>query len=570
MKHWKLRKIDEERENIMLKDGIRPLIARLLAQRNIDPKDAKNFIEANYSDLSHPHTLNDVEKAAKIFCDVALRKGNVGLMGDYDCDGVVSSVMIQQLCLRFGLNCKVFLPSRLEHGYGLTVDALEAFRERVGDNVPELLFIVDCGSNNENEMKILRDMGIKKIIIIDHHIIDESKKSKSADALINWRLSETQEMCSCGEIFQFIRGIRWLTKKVDPIEFLAYAALGTIADVSPLIGDNRIIVKHGLGKHSINSLISLGFNSLLTTSGIYSSSVTQKDIQFQIAPKINAAGRLMYPDLAYKLLVEPDLGTSEKLAESLIDCNNKRKQLQKKIEKQAVKMVEDNLDEYKHGIVVCNSKWHVGVAGIVASKLVERFYKPVLVIGENNGVYKGSGRSYGNINLKQIMDDCKDSFSKYGGHEQAAGLTLKNECIETVNHSFNEACKKYYKETEIPEEVDYYDIEVKIKALSIKVAKSLYVNVYPYCGQHNPEPVFCLRGATLSKPEVAGSKIWPLLSFNASKDGMESEMRMKYFTHDFGTEVDGRIADIYFRFPQNIEGNKFGPPSIDVLDLVFH
>jgi len=566
---WKLRDINEDNEKALKEGGIRPFIARLISQRNIEPEDAKTFIDADYSELSHPHSLNDVEKASKIFCNVALKKGNVALIGDYDCDGVVSSVMIQQLCLRFGMNCKVFLPSRLDHGYGLTTDALEAFRERMADKIPELLFIVDCGSNNENEMKILREMGIKKIIIIDHHIIDESKMSKSADALVNWHLSNTQEMCSCGEIFQFIRGIRWLTKKVDPIEFLAYAALGTIADVSPLGRDNRIIVKHGLGKHSLNSLTSLGFNALLTTSGIYSTSVTQKDIQFQIAPKINAAGRLLYPDLAYKLLVEPDLGTSEKMAESLIECNNKRKQLQKKIEKEAVKMVEDNIDSYKHGIAVCNSKWHVGVAGIVASKLVEKFYKPVLVIGENNGIYKGSGRSYGNINLKKIMDDCQESFVKYGGHEQAAGLTLKNECIETINDTFNQACKKYYKETSIPEEVDYYDVEVNIKALSMKVAKMLYENLYPYCNQYNPEPIFCLKGATLSKPEVGGSKIWPLLSFNSSKDGIESEMRMKYFTHDFGTEVDGRQADIYFRFPQNIEGNKFGPPTIDVIDLVF-
>jgi len=232
-------------------------------------------------------------------------------------------------------------------------------------------------------------------------------------------------------------------------------------------------------------------------------------------------------------------------------------------------MVEDNIGNYKHGIAVFNYKWHVGVAGIVASKLVEKFYKPVLVMGENNGVYKGSGRSLANINLKQIMDDCKDSFVKYGGHEQAAGLTLKNECLETINATFNEACRKYYKETTLPEEVEYYDIEVKVKALSIEVAKRLVDSMYPYCNQFNPEPVFCLKGATLSKPEMGGSKIWPLLSFNVAKDDVESELRMKFFTHDFGTEVAGRKADIYFRFPQNIEGNKFGSPSIDVLDIIF-
>lgn len=569
MRNWKVREVDEDREKAFKEAGIKPLVARLMSQRDIKIEDAESFINADYTELSHPHTLKGVKEGAKIFCDVALKKGNIAVIGDYDCDGVLSSVMIQQLCLCFELNCNVFLPSRLEHGYGLNTESIGAFKKKIGETIPDLLFIVDCGSNNEAEVKILKKMGIKHIIIIDHHIIDEKKLSKSADALISWHLSDCQEMCTCGEIFQFIRGIRWLTKKVDPLEFLTYAAVGTIADVSPLIGDNRIMVKNGLSKKALNLLTSVGFNALLRTSGLYTGAVTQKDIQFQIAPKINAAGRLLLPDLAYKLLVESDVATSEKMAEALVDCNDKRKRLQKKIEKEAVKMVEDNIEEYQHGIAVFNYKWHVGVAGIVASKLVEKFYKPVLVIGENDGVYKGSGRSLSNINLKSIMDDCQDSFAKYGGHEQAAGLTLKNECLDTINASFNEACKKYYQETELPEEVEYYDIEVKSKALTIEVAKRLVDSMYPYCNNNNPEPVFCLKGATISKPEMGGSKIWPLLSFHVEKDGFESELRMKFFTSDFATEVAGRKADIYFKFPQNIEGNKFGAPAIDVLDIEF-
>ncbi len=565
--NWKLREINVEKERQFLNKGIHRFIARLLAQRDIDDPD--NFLSPDYQKLSHPYLLNDVEKASKLFCQVALNKGDIAVISDYDCDGVVSAVMIKQLCARFGLKCNVFLPSRLEHGYGLSTETIEAFKIKMGNTIPDLLFVTDCGSNNEEEVKILKEMGIGKIIIIDHHIIDKSKISKSVDALISWHLSNSQEMCACGEIFQFIRGIRWLTKKVDPIEFLAYAAVGTIGDVSPLVGDNRIIVKNGLTENALSHITSVGFNALLRTSGIYTGSITQKDIQFQVAPKINAAGRLLLPDLAYHLLVETDLVTSEKMAEALVDCNNKRKELQKKIEKEAIKIIEANIEDYPHGIVVFNYKWHIGVAGIVASKLVEKFYKPVLVIGENNGVYKGSGRSLPNVNLKQIMDDCKEAFKKYGGHELAAGLTLKNEYLEKINLMFNEACHKYYKETTIPEELNYYDIDLKINAISISTAKKLRDSLYPYCNQNNPEPVFCLKGVTLSKPEIGGSKIWPLLSFNVAKDGVESELRMKFFTNKFGTEVDGRQANIYFKFPQDIEGNKFGPSSIDVLDVIF-
>jgi len=442
----------------------------------------------------------------------------------------------------------------------------------IGEEVPDLLFIIDCGSNNEKEVKELRGLGIKNIIIIDHHIIDPKKMSKSVDAFISWHLpngSNNNEMCTCGEVFQFIRGIRWLTKKVDPVEFLSYAAVGTLGDVSPLVGDNRIIVKNGLTPVAMGRITSVGFNALLRSSNIYSNFVTQEDVSFQIAPKINAAGRLLIPDIAYRLLIESDLSTAELMATSLAECNTKRKALQQRIEKQATKMVEREPDKYRYGIVVSNYKWHIGVAGIVASQLVEKFYKPVLVIGENNGVYKGSGRSLQSINLKAILDDCKHLFEKYGGHSTAAGVTLKRECLDIANEVFNKSCQKHYKETFHPEEVDFYDVELKIKALSLNVAKVLVDSLYPYCSQFNPEPIFKLSDVTLTNPELGGNKLWRILNFNVVKDGIKSEMRLKMFTSEIGTEVEGKKADIYFKFPQQLERNRFGKPTLNALDIVF-
>jgi single-stranded-DNA-specific exonuclease len=478
--------------------------------------------------------------------------------------------MIKELCTELGLECYVFLPSRHDHGYGLNETSMAAFKEKLEEKKfkPDFLFILDCGSSNEAEILELREMGIEKIVILDHHIVVEERMSKSADALINWHLCDHEEMCTCGEVYQFIRSLRILTKKVNPTEFLSYAAIGTIGDVSPLKGANRIIVKNGLTKYALDHVVGHGLNALLVTSKIDLDRVTQTDIAFKIVPKINAAGRMVDPYLAYYLLVEPDQSKVEGLARELNSLNDDRKKLQKDIEAQALKEVRDHLDRYPHGILLYNPGWPIGVVGIVAARVCETFNKPCAIAGLHKGKIKGSARSFGEIDLKAIMDDCQDMFAKYGGHKLAAGLTLKEDKVAEANERFNEACGKFMSENEIAKGDKFYDAELRPKTICFKTAKMLMENLYPYCNQNNEEPIFKVSNARVVKAELFEPKGWKILRFSCKQDEEEIPFEFMMFTEEFGSEIGGMNADVYFRFPQSYEPNSYGRYELQVVDIV--
>ena len=555
---WEKRSYDRTREKNFLSLGKSHLISRLLAQRNIEVENAELFLSSDYNNLSHPHTLKGIKEAADLFCKVALRKGKIACCSDYDCDGILSGVMIKELCNIFHLSCNVFLPSRTEHGYGLNSYTIRDFKKQIR-SIPDLLIICDCGTNNEKEIRELKEFGIPHVIILDHHIIDPDKISKSADVLINWHQTNSQEMCACGEVFQFIRGIRWLTKKVDPIEFLSYTAIGTLADVSPVIGDNRIIVKHGIQEHALKRVMSSGLSALISNSRIYTSHLSQEDIMFKIVPRINAVGRLMKPNIAFQLMTENDLVMAELMAKKMEDINNDRKKIQKQMEKEAFQMIYSNPNQYKYGVLLYNPTWPVGIVGVVASKITDALRKPALILGRNDfhNNIKGSGRSIENIHLKDILSSCHEMFESYGGHAMAVGIVLKPEYLEKANAMFNHACQQYYEKNGYPTGIQYYDAVLNPKAVTEVCAKELFENLYPYCSQFNPEPVFMLRNVVITDVEENQYEGYKSLAFYASKNGEKTGIKFRMFNDEIGGEIEGTKADIYFSFPQTSKFNKY-------------
>ena len=214
---WKKREFNKTTESKLLEKGADRLIARLLSQRDIFPEQLEQFIKKDYSGLSHPHTLHGIKEGVDIFCKVAKAKGDIFVFGDYDVDGIMSSVIMNGICSNLNVPCEIFVPSRFEHGYGLNEKSIDAFKEARKSNVPELVFCVDCGINNDHEIQQLKDFGVKYVIIIDHHLISD-EPPKNADVVISWLLSDDPyEMCAAAECFQFARGLRWVTKKIDPI-----------------------------------------------------------------------------------------------------------------------------------------------------------------------------------------------------------------------------------------------------------------------------------------------------------------------------------------------------------------
>jgi single-stranded-DNA-specific exonuclease len=366
-------------------------------------------------------------------------------------------------------------------------------------------------------------------------------------------------MCACGEIYQLIRGIYQLiqpSKKLNTIEFLSYAAIATIADISPIVGDNRIIVKNGLTSYAINHVLGSGLMALLKQSNIHNPVLTQADVSFKIAPKINAAGRISSPDIAYKLFIERNPSAAEELAKCLGQYNNERKELQKKIEEQAICLVQENINDFTHGILVCDKNWHIGVVGIVAARIAEVFNKPTLIVGCNGGFCKGSGRTIPGVNIKEILDMCPELFEGYGGHEGAVGITISPDKLKNAGKIFNAACKKYFEQYNInPEPFLYYDAKIKSEIVNPKTAELIYKNLYPYCVENNAEPIFLLSKAIINRVSVSNGANWQLLTIFVNN----IPHPFKTFNTKFDANLSGKTVDLYFSFQQIYElpPNKF-------------
>jgi single-stranded-DNA-specific exonuclease len=565
---WKLKEHNPQKEAELKKNGDHRFLSRILSQRDYS-NNWKKDLSFDYQDLNDPFELNDVEKAAKLFIKHAKNKSKVAIIGDYDCDGITSTTMLYELCRTFNLKCVPFLPSRLDHGYGLNPTTIESFKKKV-KTPPDLLFVTDCGTSNRKEVEELKEFGIKDIIIIDHHLPynDESLVSHNADALVSWHFSDGfNEMCACGEVFQFIRGIRKFTNYVNPIEFLSYAAIGTLADSQPIVGDNRIIVKNGLTKYAFDHVTASGLNSLIRAKIKYCEVITQTDIEFRIAPMINAAGRIETPDMVLRLLIECDPNLASEMASTISDINEQRKDLQSFVEGDAVKKAKEI--KAKNGVFVYGENYHIGIVGIVASRVVEETGKPALVIGYHNGVWKGSGRSIPNVNLKEILDNCSFMFAKYGGHAAAVGVTVKEEYLEKAQDIFEKACEDYYKSHQVNNKlIRTYDASLTFKAVNEEMSALLRDNLYPYCKEHNSEPIFQLKDVRMTSCDLRKGKGWRILTFNLYKGEEVLSPKFKWFSPKYEKEIEDELVDVYFTFPQHWDNTKrFEEFDLTVVDI---
>ena len=564
---WKLRNTDKDKENELLKLGSNKLVARLLAQRQVQVSEYHGFINPEYNKISDPYNIHDMEKAVDVFLFAIKNKKKIAVLGDYDCDGVVSSTMMAEICNDLESKAEVFLPSRLNHGYGLSEKSAKDFKKIHDGNPPYLLFLLDCGSNNFSEIEDLRKWGVEKIIVIDHHIISKEKGSYNADAFVSWHLSPNiKEMCTCGLVFQFARGVRWKTSKINPISYLTYGAIGTIADVSPICGDNRILVKNGLNSFAVNSIGAAGLQSLLGDEMTKKGYISQDDISFKIAPKINAVGRINHPDIAFGLLIEKDPGLADKILKYVTSFNDQRKEIQKLAEMEAMAKMKDIGSENLSGIFLSDEKWHIGVAGIVSARITETFYRPSLIVGFHNGLWKGSGRSIPGINVKAILDECSFMFDSYGGHAAACGVTMKPEYLDRAGEIFNQACKKYIDKNNIDlTPVRYYDVRIHPDSINEENAKILLDHIAPYCPLTNQEPIFLLKDVTIAEMEVKAFSKYTLTKIKIAKGGKVYDYWFSSFDihKKFGQEISGMICDIYFKFPQTIDV-RFEMPIIDI------
>lgn len=485
-KTWCLRKYDEKQiEKIKSTYNVSDIMAKLLISRDIEFKDIDMFLNGTIDDLYDPYDIKDMEKIVERI-DIAIKRNEkICIYGDYDVDGITSITIMYKFLTKLGLDIMYYLPDRLVEGYGINNNALAEIKE----SGVTLIITVDCGITAIDEIEYAKKLGLD-VCITDHH--ECTDKLPNAYAVVNPKRKDDKSkfkmLAGVGVAFKCLMAIskRYNLPKESYLKYLDIVSIGTISDIVPLVGENRIISKYGL--KMMEKTKNLGLKELLKI-------VNYKDIDsmmvsFGMAPRINACGRMGNASAAVKLLLETDSQKAEKIAVELDELNQERKNVESLIFNQALELIEKENLENKNSIVLYNSSWHNGVIGIVASRLVNMYYKPVILLTKEHGFIRGSGRCPAGFSLYDALGECKDLLIQFGGHELAAGLSIKEENIEAFIKKFEEVVESR-KET-ISEQIINIDSIISRRNLNAQIIKDIRF-LKPY-GQSNQVPIFLYKG----------------------------------------------------------------------------
>lgn len=486
-KSWRLVPDQQElREHLSECLGITEVVAQLLINRGISTEqDAKTFLYAGYETLGNPFALKDMEKAVlRIECAIHNQE-KITIYGDYDVDGITSCAILYKLLTRLGAIAEYYIPERQSEGYGLNSQALEHLYQ----TGTKLLITVDCGISSLEETAAM--LGKMDIIITDHH--QPPSTLPVAAAIINPKRTDCpypdKQLAGVGVAFKLCQAL-WFTCQVSKPMFLdnvELVAVGTIADIVPLVGENRLLVKLGLER--LPNTSNMGIKSLLEVCNLRGAKIDAGKVGFMLAPRLNAAGRVGHASLAVELLVTEDKDRARAIAVFLDEENCRRQVLEKEILESTEDVItSSNLTSGKV-IVVAGEDWHPGVIGIVASRLVDRYYQPAIVISIRDGIGKGSCRSIPGFDIYEALSSCSELLVKFGGHKQAAGLTIEVGNIDAFRQRMNEKASLLSDDTYRP--VLQIDTLVSLEQISALLLEQLAC-LAPH-GMGNPTPVFACR-----------------------------------------------------------------------------
>ncbi|MGM0410827.1 MAG: single-stranded-DNA-specific exonuclease RecJ [Bacillota bacterium] len=541
-KRWYLKSSLENEDNI---------ISQILRDRGINKNKESEFLNTSFSNLDDPYIFKDMKRAVNLILDTIENEGKIIIYGDYDVDGITSTSLLL-LFFREYLDFKVdyYIPDRKEEGYGLNENSIN---EIISENY-DLMITVDCGITAFKEIELANKNNLKTIIT-DHH--QPANKLPKANSLINPHLEKCsypfKKFAGVGVAFKLCQAI--VKKKEQKLindklkSFLDIVALGTVADIVSLTGENRIFVKKGLDL--INKSKRLAFKVLQKKLSLSNKKITTGHISFILAPPFNASGRMESANLGVEFLITRDENKVNLLAKKLIELNKNRQKEEKKTFEEADEMIKKNyIDKDYYAYVLYSKNWHPGVIGIVASKLVEKYYKPVIMIAiDDKGVGKGSARSIKKVNLFKVLTKHEKYFINFGGHSQAAGLSIKEEKIEDFREVFNEYLKKNLSTNDfVPEQ--RIDLIIEEKDIDL----NLYENIEkltPF-GIDNPKPVFAIRNSKITKCYQVGK--------NNKHLKLETEKGLKAIAFNMGEkafELNNKVVDFAFNLSLNEwKGNK--------------
>ena len=507
----------------LLRAGYSPLLAAVLASRGIaTAADASDFLNESGA-LEDPFRLTDMEIAVGRIRRAQREGERVAVYGDYDVDGITAACLLTEYLRSIELDTEIYIPDRLEEGYGLNNSAIETLHRK---NV-KLIISVDCGVTAVEETDYAASLGVD-MIITDHH--ECQAELPRAAAVVNPKRPDShyrnRDLAGVGVAFKLVCALSGAPE--DALErFADLVAVGTVADVMPLTGENRAITKIGLDK--LRQSPRPGLAALMNEAGVHGSRLSAMTIGFTLAPRINAAGRLGRVSHAAELMLEQDPDRAARLAAELCDMNRERQQLEAEIWAQARKMLEGQTPDSP--IVLAGEGWHQGVIGIAASRLAEAYSVPAIMISLDGDRGKGSCRSYGGFNLFDALSACGDLLEAFGGHALAAGLNIARENVD----AFRQALAAYYK-AHPPTEAEGLSPDVRIDSpdlLTMDCVESL--DLLEPCGAGNPRPTFCMTDARLVSLQPIGG-------------GRHTSLRLEKFGHVYSCVwFSQRAADIGLR-----------------------
>jgi len=484
---WNIQKSDESVvHNLVSELGVNKIVAHLLVLRGITTFDAaKTFFRPQISDLHSPFLMKGMGKAVERI-ELALKKGeNILIYGDYDVDGTTSVAMMYNFLSRFTDKIAYYIPDRYDEGYGISFKGIDYAQI----NEFSLIIALDCGIRAVKQVEYASNKQID-FVICDHHT--PGVNIPRAISVLNPKQSDCnypyKELSGCGVGFKLIQAFSE-KRKIDFNEigeYLDLLAVSIGADIVEMTGENRALAFYGL--KIINQSPRVGLKALIEKSG-KTGELSISDVVFGIAPRINAAGRIEHGKIAVQILVESDIDKARELAEGIENHNKERKELDQNITKEALEMVDEN----KLSNVVYSSDWHKGVVGIVASRLIESYYKPTIVLSEKDGELTGSARSVKGFDLYDALVKCEHLLEKFGGHKYAAGLTVKKENLKAFVSEFEKVVRSTITKEQLVEQIDV-DMQIELEEVNDQLYR--IIKQFAPFGPQNRTPNFISKNVT--------------------------------------------------------------------------
>lgn len=485
---WNLKSKPDNQKIKTLQNALQidEIVATLLLQRGIESyEDAKTFFRPTLDDLHDPFLMKDMDKAVKRILTAIENQENILVFGDYDVDGTTAVSLVSSYLKSFYPNVATYIPDRYNEGYGISYIGIDF----ADDNDFSLIIALDCGIKSIEHIDYAKQKGID-FIICDHHRPGDTVPN--AVAVLDPKQEDCnypyKELCGCGVGFKLIQALASTKNQSvdDLVPYLDLVATAIAADIVPITGENRVLAKFGL--EVINSSPRAGIKALIKNVKKATLSIT--DVVFIIAPRINAAGRIKHGNYAVELLTEFDLSQAIQFAAEIETFNADRKNLDKQITKEALSQIIDNNEEDRFSTVVYQEDWHKGVIGIVASRLVENYYRPTIVFTKSGEKLAASARSVKDFDIYNALEACAEHLEQFGGHMYAAGMTIKEENLQAFKQAFEEFVQKTIHPDLLTPEISI-DLEINFDHINPKLLRIL--KQFEPFGPENMTPIFLTK-----------------------------------------------------------------------------